>query len=206
MIQSPLFSISHASDGLERNGWTQKELAKEVKISRSTLNQLLTAQPVKFDTIENLCDLLELEIGQILEPIASSDDLEALVRRLRSQGSASIQKRCGEMRVLDMTTPIGLGSIYTDVNILERLASKTRRDLGELMNCGSEEFDRVWLGKVREERVDGLEADHDRVLTEIRSFAENYSDNHIVITCRIAARDYIFQQFTEVEVADFSGV
>ncbi|MCX5962914.1 MAG: NACHT domain-containing protein [Cyanobacteria bacterium] len=282
---------------MKRNGWTQTELVKEVDISRSTLNQLLKEQPVKLDTIENLCDLLELEIGQILEPIASSDDLEALVKRLRSQGSASIQKRCGEMRVLDMTTPIGLGSIYTDVNILERLASKTRRKMGELMDCGPEEFDRFGLGKVREERVDGLEAvervrqlmilgrpgagkttfmkrlatvcnggeflagqvpifvtlkewaetvgkpglleflgqsfsepieavkqslesgrglvlldgldevleaDHDRVLTEIRNFAENYSDNNIVITCRIAAREYVFQQFTEVEVADFS--
>ncbi len=143
---------------MKRNGWTQTELAKEVDISRSTLNQLLKEQPVKLDTIENLCDLLELEIGQVLEPIASSDDLEALVKRLRSQGSASIQKRCGEMRVLDMTTPIGLGSIYTDVNILERLASKTRREMGDLMDCGPEEFERFGLGKVREKRVDGLEA------------------------------------------------
>ena len=289
--------IKVLKQAIKRNGWTQTDLVKAVEISRSTLHQLLKEQPVKFDTIENLCDLLELEIGQLLEPIAPSDDLEALVRRLRSQGSASIQKRCGEMRVLDMTTPIGLGSIYTDVNILEGLASKTRRDLGELMDCGPEEFDRFGLGKVREARVDGLEAvervqqlmilgrpgagkttfmkrlatvcnggtflagqvpifvtlkewaettgkpgllefvgrsfsepieavtqaleagrglvlldgldevleaDHDRVLTEIKSFAEEYRDNHIVITCRIAAREYIFQQFTEVEVADFS--
>ncbi len=282
---------------MKRNGWTQWQLAEEVKISRSTLNQLLKEQPVKLDTIENLCHVLELKIGQILEPIALPEELKALVRRLRSQGSASIQKRCGEMRVLDMTTPIGLGSIYTDVNILERLASKTRREMAELMGCEPDEFDRFGLGKVREKRVDGLEAvervrqlmilgrpgagkttflkrlatvcnggeflagkvplfvtlkewaetvgkpgllefvgrsfsepiaavkqalesgrglvlldgldevleaDHDRVLTEIRSFAENYSDNHIVITCRIAAREYIFQQFTEVEVADFS--
>ena len=252
---------------------------------------------MRVETIEELCHLLQLEVVQVLEPIASSEDLEALVRRLRSQGSASIQKRCGEMRVLDMTTPIGLGSIYTDVNILERLASKTRREIAELMDCEPEAFDRFGLGKVREARVDGLaavkrvrqlmilgrpgagkttfmkrlatvcnggaflagqvpifvtlkewaettgkpglvefvgrsfvepisavnealkagrglvlldgldevlEADHDRVLTEIRSFAEIYSDNHVVITCRIAAREYIFQQFTEVEVADFS--
>jgi predicted NACHT family NTPase len=226
-----------------------------------------------------------------------TDDIEALVKRLRSQGSASIQNRCGEMRVLDMTTPIGLGSIYTDVNILERLASKTRRDLGELMDCGAEEFDRAWMGKVREARVDGLEAvervrqlmilgrpgagkttflkrlatvcnggeflagqvpifvtlkewaetvgkpglfeflgqsssekireirqvfdkgrglilldgldevleaDHDRIVDAIRDFAVIHGNNYIVITCRIAAREYIFQQFTEVEVADFS--
>ncbi|MBE9031951.1 NACHT domain-containing NTPase [filamentous cyanobacterium LEGE 11480] len=55
--------------------------------------------------------------------------------------------------------------------------------------------------------LDGLdevmEKDHDRVIREMRTFAETYSQNHIIITCRIAAREYIFQQFTEVEMADF---
>jgi transcriptional regulator with XRE-family HTH domain len=289
--------IKVLQQAIKRNDYTQQQLADELEISRDTVSRILRGAGVRVETIEGLCHVLQIEVVQVLEPIASSDDLEALVRQLRSQGSASIQKRCGEMRVLDMTTPIGLGSIYTDVNILERLASKTRRDLGELMDCGPEEFDRFGLGKVREKRVNGLEAveqvkqlmilgrpgagkttfmkrlatvsnggeflagqvpifvtlkewaetmgkpgllefvgrsfsepivsvtqaleagrglvlldgldevleaDHDRVLTEIRSFAENYSDNHIVITCRIAAREYIFQQFTEVEVADFS--
>ena len=289
--------IKVLQQAIKRNDYTQQQLADELEISRDTVSRILRGAGVRVETIEELCHVLQIEVFQVLEPIASSDDLEALVRRLRSQGSASIQKRCGEMRVLDMTTPIGLGSIYTDVNILERLASKTRRDLGELMDCGPEEFDRFGLGKVREKRVNGLEAveqvkqlmilgrpgagkttfmkrlatvsnggeflagqvpifvtlkewaetmgkpgllefvgrsfsepivsvtqaleagrglvlldgldevleaDHDRVLTEIRSFAEIYSNNHIVITCRIAAREYIFQQFTEVEVADFS--
>ncbi len=56
--------------------------------------------------------------------------------------------------------------------------------------------------------LDGLdevmEQDYDRVTREIREFAEKYSQNHIVITCRIAAKESYFQQFTEVEVADFS--
>ncbi len=289
--------IKVLQQAIKRNDYTQQQLGDELKTSRDTVSRILRGEGVRVETIEELCHLLQIEVVQVLEPIASLDDLEALVGRLRSQGSASIEKRCGEMRVLDMTTPIGLGSIYTDVNILERLASKTRREMGELMDCEPEEFDRFGLGKVREKRVDGLEAvervkqlmilgrpgagkttfmkrlatvsnggtflagqvpifvtlkewaettgkpgllefvgrsfsepiasvtqaleagrglvlldgldevleaDHDRVLTEIRSFAEIYSDNHVVITCRIAAREYIFQQFTEVEVADFS--
>jgi predicted NACHT family NTPase len=55
--------------------------------------------------------------------------------------------------------------------------------------------------------LDGLdevmEKDHDRVIREIRDFAEKYDQNHILITCRIAAQEYILQQFTEVEMADF---
>jgi predicted NACHT family NTPase len=263
-----------------------------------TLNQILAGQAVRRETLEELCHLLNIEVGQVLEPIASSStDLEALVRRLREQTSEGIEQRCGVMRILDMTTPIDSGAIYTAVNILERITSKTRRDLDELMDCGPEGFDRFLIGKVRETRVDGLEAvaakkqlmilgrpgagkttflkrlamlcrsgefladqvpifvtlkewaespnkpelltfvgryfddpidsvqqmlaegrglvlldgldevlekDHDRVLTEIREFAQDYKGNQIIITSRIAAREYIFQQFTEVEVADFS--
>ncbi|MEM8610821.1 MAG: NACHT domain-containing NTPase [Cyanobacteria bacterium P01_H01_bin.105] len=55
--------------------------------------------------------------------------------------------------------------------------------------------------------LDGLdevrEVDASRVLREIQTFADRYPENQFVITCRIAARDYLFQQFTEVEVADF---
>jgi len=145
---------------------TISALSEEVKISRSTVTRFFAGQSLDQRIFISLCEFLAVDWHEVTDTIAltpqsiqpSSGNLEALVKRLRSQGSASIQKRCGEMRVLDMTTPIGLGSIYTDVNILERLASKTRRDLGELMDCGPEEFDRFGLGKVREARVDGLAA------------------------------------------------
>jgi predicted NACHT family NTPase len=55
--------------------------------------------------------------------------------------------------------------------------------------------------------LDGLDevrdTDSSRVLRDIQQFADLFRDNQIVITCRIAARDYTFQRFTEVEVADF---
>ncbi|MEM0979518.1 MAG: NACHT domain-containing NTPase [Cyanobacteria bacterium P01_H01_bin.58] len=56
--------------------------------------------------------------------------------------------------------------------------------------------------------LDGLdevrETDHDRVLREIQSFTNQFRTCQFVITCRIAAREYTFEQFTEVEVADFN--
>jgi predicted NACHT family NTPase len=56
--------------------------------------------------------------------------------------------------------------------------------------------------------LDGLDevrnADHDRVLADIKGFARQYRECSIVITCRIASREYTFENFTEVEVADFS--
>jgi predicted NACHT family NTPase len=46
--------------------------------------------------------------------------------------------------------------------------------------------------------------DSHRVLKEIRDFSAQFWNNHFVITCRIAAWDYTFEAFTEVEVADFN--
>jgi predicted NACHT family NTPase len=55
--------------------------------------------------------------------------------------------------------------------------------------------------------LDGLdevrEEDTNRVLRQIRDFSEQFYGNHFVITCRIAAKEYTFEKFIEVEVADF---
>lgn len=56
--------------------------------------------------------------------------------------------------------------------------------------------------------LDGLdevkETDNKRVSEEIRDFAIQFQKNQFVMTCRIAAREYTFEQFTEVEIADFN--
>ncbi|WP_223280320.1 NACHT domain-containing protein [Nostoc sp. PA-18-2419] len=55
--------------------------------------------------------------------------------------------------------------------------------------------------------LDGLDevqqqADN-HVIREIRDFSQRFSMNRFVLTCRIAAKEYTFEQFTEVELADF---
>lgn len=232
---------------------------------------------------------------------SQTQDIEALVATIRAQVHGDIHARCSTMRVLDMEQPIGLGDIYTNVNILEKLSGSRRLRLEELLqDCDSENFDRFLLGQVRHERVPGLEAvqrhnqlmilgkpgagkttfmkrlvilcnhgefqpqrvpvfvtlkdyadaqekpklqtyiqtqwqacgvqetdalasiltagkalvlldgldevnetDHDRVLQDIKTFTQQFRNCQCVITCRIAAREYIFEKFTEVEIADF---
>lgn len=55
--------------------------------------------------------------------------------------------------------------------------------------------------------LDGLdevrEEDSSRVINQVKEFSERYCTNQFVMTCRIAAREFTFEQFTEVEVADF---
>jgi len=290
---------------------TVEVIAGLAEVSRSSAQKFFAGTPISVESFRALCEALGLDWEEIAglkeatpagqpKPSLNPAELAALVERARSQGQPDIEKRCGWMRVLDMRQPIGLGAIYTDVNILEKIAGKTRRDLDDLMQgCTPETFDRFLLGRVRETRVDSLDAvqnkkqlmilgrpgagkttfmkrlatlcnraeflpgqvpifvtlkefaetvnqpgllnfiasafvpnisveavdqmllqgrglvlldgldevldvHHDRVLEEIRAFAQHYAESHIVITCRIAAREYVFQQFTDVEMADFS--
>lgn len=52
--------------------------------------------------------------------------------------------------------------------------------------------------------LDEVKQEHSRhVLKEIQDFCQQFNSNQFVITCRIAGREYSFEQFIEVEVADF---
>ncbi|WYM02142.1 MAG: NACHT domain-containing protein [Gloeotrichia echinulata CP02] len=81
----------------------------------------------------------------------------------------------------------------------------------QLKNCGVVEPQTVETllnqGRVMV-LLDGLDevraADLDRVLPEIRRFTTRFYGNYFIITSRIAAQEYIFEQFTEVEIADFN--
>jgi len=42
------------------------------------------------------------------------------------------------------------------------------------------------------------------IITQIKNFADKYSDNQFIISCRLAAYNYKFEGFTEVEMADFN--
>jgi predicted NACHT family NTPase len=54
--------------------------------------------------------------------------------------------------------------------------------------------------------LDGLDevrdADSSRLLRQIQEFSQQFPQNQFVITCRIAAKEYTFEKFTEVEIAD----
>ena len=55
--------------------------------------------------------------------------------------------------------------------------------------------------------LDGLdevrEEDTQRVIREVRSIVDAAQKSQFIMTCRIAAKEYTFERFTEVEVADF---
>nr|WP_322719675.1 NACHT domain-containing NTPase [Nostoc sp. ChiQUE02]MDZ8232713.1 NACHT domain-containing NTPase [Nostoc sp. ChiQUE02] len=299
--------LEKAKKAFKLKGWTQDYLAGAVGCSRQTMINFFARRPVDKDKFQDICTELGLEWGEIAE-LETGDEkpttpttIDALVNQVREKVSADIQKRCGWMRVLDMTQPIGLNDIYTDVNILKEITGRERLEITQLLeNFNPEGFERFGLNQVRGKRVSGLTAveqhsklmilgkpgagkttflkriaiqcklgnflanyvpifitlkdfaeeegkpsllqyinnqfvsnnisdqeitktlllqgraivlldgldevkqeDNDRVLREIRNFSTQYDANHFVITCRIASNQYVFQGFTDVEVADF---
>jgi predicted NACHT family NTPase len=305
------YGLKQAKSAFDKKFSSHQSCATIVGCSRQVVGQFLRREPVETEIFKRICAELGLKWEEIAEldadiqPPIQDVDLDALVRDVRDRVSTSIQKRCGTMRVLDMEQPITIDSIYTSVNILEKISRNQRRSIEELLDgCEIENFDRFILGTIREgqERIPALEAverhdklmilgkpgagkttflkwlalqcnggkfnqnrvplfvtlkefaetegqpellgfiakqliecgvenglvmgvkilqagrsivlldgldevrsqDHDRVLKTIRQTAETFDASQFVITCRIAAKEYIFEQFTEVEVADFN--
>ena len=105
-----------------------------------------------------IADLPE-ETGAEIQNLAPDNDffVDGLVQAVRQQVRASIIARCGMMRVLDMSHPLKLNDIYTNVNILEKISGRRRLDLADLLKVSvSEEFERLGLGPIVQERVLGL--------------------------------------------------
>jgi predicted NACHT family NTPase len=296
--------IKHLNQALNLMGQTKMGLATQLGIARSTVSNLFVGRAIERKIFANICQSLKLdwrEIANQPEVEETESDLDALVAEVRQKIRSFIQEKCGTMRVLDMSQPVDLTDIYTDVNILEKITGRRRinyDDLVKQFDPDAENFDRFGLNRITEKRVPGIEAverfsklmilgkpgagkttflkylaiqciegnlqadrvpifitlkdfaeaenepnlltyihqqfanleitenqiiellklgrgfifldgldeireeDSKRVLKQIKTLTEQYYKNQFLITCRIAAQNYAFQPFTEVEVAN----
>jgi predicted NACHT family NTPase len=160
--------IQQINRALTDRGWSREDLAKECDCSRQpAINFASGKKAVSKKLFVSFCNALKLNWEAVSgqqtitdEEIApdASPDLGNLVQTVRGQVHADIQKRCGTMRVLDMEQPIGLGDIYTSVNILKKLSKNQRPPRGEWLKHDPENFDRFLLGQVHQPRIPGLQA------------------------------------------------
>ena len=293
-------NIEKIQQAMKMGGMSQISLAKASGISRSTVVSWLKGNAIDKNNFERLCAFLGLDLQDISGEDVFSNDIEFLVRDVKRKIAADVTERCGTMRVLDMTQPVELDHIYTDVNILKDVIGRRRIGYDEVMEVSSREhFDRFLVGTIQE-RVTGFEAveefqklvvlgkpgagkttfmkylamsclggkfhgelvpifvtlkvyaetkgaptlqeyifaelqqrdvseetakrllkegkalilldgldevwleDDRRVKQDIDKFSRDWLKNRFVVTCRIAAREYQFEYFTEVEVTDFN--
>lgn len=315
-----------AEAAFKRKGCTQDWLAGRCDCTRQVVGNFFARRAVKSNLFQAICTELKLEWGEIAEAEEVGkagnrpSSIDELVETVRDVIRERIQRQYGTMRLLDMSQPIGLDDIYTNVNILEKITARrwlTMAELLELHNAELQDFERFGLSRIVDsipgieavekysrllilgkpgsgkttflkhlaircisgdlyvERIpvfvtlkefaeeagqpsileylrqifssyglasdltvktgilqsfltwnktsveqllkngrllillDGLDEvralDASRVLRQIRDFADRFAQNQIVLTCRIAAREYTFEQFTEVEIADFDN-
>jgi predicted NACHT family NTPase len=150
--------IKQIRKAMKQGGFTQKALAEALGISRSVITVLFRGEAIDRSNFEELCKFLDLDWQDIRGEDVVSDDLELLVKEVKQKIAADVTERCGTMRVLDMTQPVDLDRIYTDVNIIKDVTGRRRIGYDEVMEvCTREHFDRFLVGTIKE-RVKGFEA------------------------------------------------
>ena len=154
-----------ANAAFKRLGKTQDFVAGTSGTTRQLVSQFLKGLSVEQPKFIAICEALELrwqEIAELDKVEVTNDsnlkELELLVQEVKQKIAADVTERCGTMRVLDMTQPVDLDRIYTDVNIIKDVTGRRRIGYDEVMEvCTREHFDRFLVGTIKE-RVKGFEA------------------------------------------------
>jgi predicted NACHT family NTPase len=166
-LQSSLEGIKICASALIDKKLTQEQLATALSISRQPVSKFFNGKLIDSVIFVRICEKLGQNWKDVAVNQGSSNelnlleeaDIENLLIAVRNKIKPKIQEQCGSMRVLDMTHPIGLCDIYTDVNILETVLGRRWigiEDLSKGFDPDLESFDRCGLGKVVEKRVAGL--------------------------------------------------
>src|ERR687886_150178 len=160
--------IRKAKQAFRRTELTQALLAADVGLkTRYSIWKFFKGESIELYIFKAICSRLELDWEEIAAPTLVEEEgkismeIDPLVQHLREKVCPSIQQRCGTLRVLDMTQPIGLIDIYTNVNLLEQLTGDRRLKLTQLLQDFDPElhsFDRIGLSRITEKRILGIEA------------------------------------------------
>ncbi|HEY9629631.1 MAG TPA: hypothetical protein V6C84_20195 [Coleofasciculaceae cyanobacterium] len=119
-------SIAASQEGIERIKaalpCSQEKFAQKLNISPATLKKVFRAEPIDRAIFCKICGEVQIDWREVVQPSDIADEIEGsidiLVQSTRSRLHDDVKKRCGWMKVLNMTYPIESSAIYTDVNLL----------------------------------------------------------------------------------------
>jgi predicted NACHT family NTPase len=167
-LQASPEGVKQAKRAFNNKGWTQENLAGEVNLkTRQPIWRFFTGRPIERYTFIEICSVLALNWREIADnpPAEFSEseertgiNLDALVKKVRSQRQDKIQDQCGTIELLDISHPVKIDDIYIDVNILEEIASQQWLEISNLQNPTSKEFDRFGLGEISQKQIPGMRA------------------------------------------------
>lgn len=144
-------------NNLTRMPFEYDDDTNKTKLKRIWGDSLNKLTPKQRQLIVNILSNLNVEPSESASHLGF--EMSALVQEVRLYGHASIQQRCGIMRVLNMSQPLKLNDIYTNVNVLEKISGRRRLEVADLLKVSvSDEFDRPQLGRIATSRMNGLEA------------------------------------------------
>ncbi|OUL25462.1 hypothetical protein BV378_15450 [Nostoc sp. RF31YmG] len=113
-LRASKVGIEKVKAAFKNTGWSQEYLAGAASCTRQTIGRFLKGQNVDKGIFQAICNELSLEWGEIAEleegeeQAGKTFSIDELVQVARENIRESIGERCGTMRVLDMTQPIGL--------------------------------------------------------------------------------------------------
>jgi predicted NACHT family NTPase len=177
-LQASPQGVKRAKQQFTLKGWTQDYLAREVGVkTRQPVWRFFAGLPIERYTFFEICNVLSVEWQEIalnpetkdgdrstdfedidLELQTAAFDLNKLVQTVRSQRRAKIQHQCGILQLLDMNRPVPIDRIYTDVNILEQIASQQWLELSAIEAIAPRDLDRFGLGKIVASQISGIAA------------------------------------------------
>ncbi|QLE41281.1 NACHT domain-containing NTPase [Nostoc sp. C052] len=137
--------IRAAKTALTDKTWSQHKLATALGITRQPVSKFFAGESVSRSCFVQICQQLGLswqKVAGLPEDVAfettpktqfKSADLDTLVREVRQKRQDKIQDQCSTLQMLDIAQTVQLIDIYTDINVLEKIANLQWREISDLL-------------------------------------------------------------------------
>jgi len=179
-LQSSPKGIVKIKQAMARKGWTQDYLASQAGLStRNSVWKFISGRGIDRQIFMELCFQLDLDWQEIANlpqdlslPTTSSSqltnnaNLDEVVQTLRSRLNNQIQAQCSQLHsFLDMTRPVLLEKVYTNLSVLPYLSHQRWLEVSDLYGK-STDFNRFSLNPIESKTIPLIElvASHSKLV------------------------------------------